>query len=103
MARTVGSNAEATRQRILAAARELFVERGYAGTSIRDITERVGVTKASVYYHFSSKEEILHALVVPFIEALEAFTADADAAGDLDAPLVRRLFGLFDEHAGVLR
>jgi AcrR family transcriptional regulator len=103
MARTVGSNAEATRQRILAAARELFVDRGYAGTSIRDITDRIGVTKASVYYHFSSKEEILHALVVPLIEALEAFTAEVTAAGRLDARLVGQLLSLLDEHAGVVR
>jgi AcrR family transcriptional regulator len=103
MARTVGSNAEETRQRILTAAQELFIDRGYAGTSVRDITERVGVTKASAYYHFSSKEEILHALVVPLIEALETFTADISAAGGLDADLVRRLLGLLDEHAGVFR
>ncbi|GAA4736333.1 TetR/AcrR family transcriptional regulator [Phytohabitans rumicis] len=103
MARTVGSSADATRQQILAAARELFVERGYAGASIKDITERVGVTKGSLYYHFSSKEEILHALVSPLIEALEAFTAEVTAAGGLDADLVRRLLDLIDEHSGVLK
>jgi AcrR family transcriptional regulator len=102
MARTVGSSADATRQQILAAARELFVQTGYAGTSIKDITERVGVTKGSVYYHFSSKEEILHALVSPLIEALEAFTADVTAAGGLDGDLVGRLVDLVHEHAGVL-
>ncbi|MCK9900000.1 TetR/AcrR family transcriptional regulator [Frankia sp. Cpl3] len=55
-----------TRTRILAAAVELFVERGYAGTSVRDISERLGVTKAALYYHFSSKEMILDALISPF-------------------------------------
>ncbi|MEX5636148.1 TetR/AcrR family transcriptional regulator [Parafrankia sp. FMc2] len=55
-----------TRTRILTAAVELFVERGYAGTSVRDISERLGVTKAALYYHFSSKEMILDALISPF-------------------------------------
>ncbi|KPM57654.1 TetR family transcriptional regulator [Frankia sp. R43] len=55
-----------TRTRILEAAVQLFVERGYAGTSVRDIAERLGVTKAALYYHFSSKEMILEALISPF-------------------------------------
>ncbi|OAA26187.1 transcriptional regulator, tetR family [Frankia sp. EI5c] len=59
-----------TRTRILAAAVELFVERGYAGTSVRDIAERLGVTKAALYYHFSSKEMILEALISPFESGL---------------------------------
>ncbi|GAA0905714.1 TetR/AcrR family transcriptional regulator [Virgisporangium aurantiacum] len=103
MARTVGSSADATRRQILTTARELFVDHGYAATSIKDITERVGVTKGSLYYHFSSKEEILHALVSPLIEALEVFTAEVTAAGGLNAELVRRLLNLIDEHAGVLK
>ena len=52
-----------TRERLLTVAAELFAERGYAGTSIRDIADRLGVTKAALYYHFTSKAEILHALV----------------------------------------
>ncbi|MEX5707351.1 TetR/AcrR family transcriptional regulator [Parafrankia sp. FMc6] len=60
-----------TRARILSAAVELFAERGYAGTSVRDISERLGVTKAALYYHFSSKETILDALISPFVSRLE--------------------------------
>jgi AcrR family transcriptional regulator len=45
---TTGSTAEATRSRILGAAGELFAERGYAGTAIRDIVARLGVTKAAL-------------------------------------------------------
>ncbi|WP_026239947.1 TetR/AcrR family transcriptional regulator [Parafrankia discariae] len=59
-----------TRARILSAAVELFAERGYAGTSVRDISERLGVTKAALYYHFSSKETILDALISPFVSRL---------------------------------
>jgi AcrR family transcriptional regulator len=54
-----------TRRRILGVALELFAVKGYAGTSIRDITEGMGLTKASLYYHFGSKEEILEAVTAP--------------------------------------
>jgi AcrR family transcriptional regulator len=59
-----------TRSRILAAAMSLFGEQGYAGTSVRDISERLGVTKAALYYHFPSKETILDALLEPFMSEL---------------------------------
>ena len=51
-----------TRQRILDVALDLFTEQGYDGTSLRQIAERLGVTKAAIYYHFESKEDILLAL-----------------------------------------
>ncbi len=41
---------------------DLFTEQGYDGTSLREIAERLGVTKAALYYHFESKEDILMAL-----------------------------------------
>lgn len=50
-----------TRERIKAIALELFTEQGYEQTSLREIAERLGVTKAALYYHFKSKEEIVHA------------------------------------------
>ncbi|WP_322760780.1 helix-turn-helix domain-containing protein [Frankia sp. Cr2] len=58
-----------TRDRILAVAVQLFNEQGYAGTSIRDIAERLSMTKAALYYHFASKDMILDAVVQPFVEA----------------------------------
>ncbi len=48
-----------TRERILDVALELFNEKGYDGTSLREIAERLGVTKAALYYHFERKEDIL--------------------------------------------
>ncbi|MEU4790416.1 TetR/AcrR family transcriptional regulator [Micromonospora tulbaghiae] len=52
-----------TRQRIQAVALELFTEHGYEKTSLREIAERLGVTKAALYYHFKSKDEIVTSLV----------------------------------------
>ena len=51
-----------TRERILDVALDLFIEKGFDKTSLREIAEQLGVTKAALYYHFASKEDILMAL-----------------------------------------
>jgi AcrR family transcriptional regulator len=51
-----------TRERILDVALDLFVEQGYDKTSLREIAEKMGFTKAALYYHFASKDDILLAL-----------------------------------------
>ncbi|WLQ42402.1 TetR/AcrR family transcriptional regulator [Streptomyces laculatispora] len=48
-----------TRQRIQDVALELFAEQGYEKTSLREISEKLDVTKAALYYHFKTKEDIL--------------------------------------------
>jgi len=73
-----------TRQRILDTARELFTEQGYDGTSLREIAEPLGFSKAALYYHFKSKEEILAALLEPANELLHAFLARLEAASAVD-------------------
>jgi AcrR family transcriptional regulator len=49
-----------TRAQVQKVALELFAEQGYEKTSLREIAERLGVTKAALYYHFKSKEDIVH-------------------------------------------
>ncbi|WP_031081056.1 TetR/AcrR family transcriptional regulator [Streptomyces sp. NRRL WC-3549] len=51
-----------TRQRIQDVALELFAEQGYEKTSLREIAERLDVTKAALYYHFKTKEDILNGI-----------------------------------------
>jgi AcrR family transcriptional regulator len=53
------ATAASTRERILEIAQELFAEQGYDKTSLRDIAERLGTTKAALYYHFEHKQDIL--------------------------------------------
>ncbi len=60
-----------TRERILDVALELFTEQGYESTSLREITERVGVTKPALYYYFESKEAIFLALIEPILTITE--------------------------------
>jgi AcrR family transcriptional regulator len=52
----------AMRQRILDVALQLFIDQGYEATSLREIAERLDVSKAALYYHFEQKAEILIAL-----------------------------------------
>ena len=59
---TIDPSAKDTRERILDAALDLFIEQGFDGTSLREIAEQLGVTKAALYYHFESKDDILMAL-----------------------------------------
>jgi len=54
--------AEATRQQLVDVARQLFTERGYAGTSIEDIIERAGVARGALYHHFAGKEALFAAV-----------------------------------------
>ena len=52
-----------TKEKILAAALELFSQNGYAGTNIRELTASLGLVKSSMYKHFESKEEIWNTLL----------------------------------------
>lgn len=62
MASTPKARRSNTRERIQKTALDLFVSRGYEKTSLREIAEELGVTKAALYYHFKTKEDILTAL-----------------------------------------
>ncbi|MFF0468604.1 TetR family transcriptional regulator [Micromonospora zamorensis] len=64
--------ADDTRTRILRAALDLFAEHGYQRTSLRQIGERLRLTKTAILYHFPAKEHLLAALVEPLVADLEA-------------------------------
>jgi AcrR family transcriptional regulator len=64
-----------TRERILDVALDLFTEQGFDGTSMREIAERLDITKPSIYYHFASKEDILMALHMRMHELSKAALA----------------------------
>src|SRR5260221_2938103 len=64
-----------TRARIQRVALELFAEQGYDKTSLREIAERLDVTKAALYYHFKSKEDIVRSLVEDYFGQIDALIA----------------------------
>ena len=78
------SEAGATRDRILEVALELFGRQGYEGTSIRDIAERMGLTKAAVYYHFPSKEDLLADVLSPAMVRVGRVLEEHGSTGDAE-------------------
>jgi AcrR family transcriptional regulator len=94
-----GARAAASRSRIVAAALDLFSTRGYEGTSIRDIASAVGMTTASLYYHFSSKDELfvgVHGL------SIDAVTAAVERAVEAITEPWDRLEAAADAHCATL-
>jgi len=74
------------RERIEEVSVELFAQQGYSGTLLRQIAERLGVTKAAVYYHFKTKEEIARVLASRSLDVLTAMGDRLFVAGtDLSA------------------
>lgn len=64
---------EEVRSNILAAAKELFYDKGYNNASIRDIARKAGITEGNVYRYFTSKENILEGIVQPAFEQIMEF------------------------------
>ncbi|MGW8883265.1 TetR/AcrR family transcriptional regulator [Streptomyces sp. NPDC055749] len=64
-----------TRQRIQDVALELFAEQGYEKTSLREIAEQLDVTKAALYYHFKTKEDILNSIFEDLNRPIEELIA----------------------------
>ena len=79
--RTNRERTEQTRGALLAAARRLFVDRGYAATSTPDIVAAAGVTRGALYHHFADKSEV-------FREVLE--TEARAVAASIEAGAVRK-------------
>ncbi len=75
---------EATRAHILRVARRLFAQRGYAGTSIEDLVERVRMTRGALYHHFRDKKDLFRAVWEQAIrEAHANIIAAAEGGSDL--------------------
>ncbi|ORA59913.1 TetR/AcrR family transcriptional regulator [Mycobacteroides franklinii] len=74
------SAATNTRERIQLVARDLFAEHGLRNTSLQDIAARLKITKPALYYHFSSRDDLVRSIVQPMVDDLEAFLSTSDAA-----------------------
>ena len=73
---------EATRAALLKAARELFTERGYAGTSTEEVVRRARVTRGALYHHFRDKSDLFAAVFEDLAhETLKKIKKGADAGG----------------------
>ena len=95
-----------TRQRLLEAAGEVFAERGFRNTTIREICRRARANLAAVNYHFGDKEhlyaavmEYAHASALEKYPLVQAESEDIPAASRLEAFIRYFLLSLFDEGA----
>jgi AcrR family transcriptional regulator len=79
--RTQAERSEATREALVAAARPLFAERGYAGVGTEEIVRAAGVTRGALYHHFEGKRELFAAVY----EQVERELAERIATGALGA------------------
>lgn len=79
-----------TRQEILATALDLFLAQGYDATSLREIAERLEITKAALYYHFPAKEQLVVELTRGFLNDLADLLATARAEQGADRRSCRR-------------
>jgi AcrR family transcriptional regulator len=83
-----------TRERAVQVALELFTAQGFEQTSLRQIAERLGITKAALYYHYSSKEQLLSAVVESMlapVDAVVAWSKEQPASAETRTELLRRL------------
>jgi TetR/AcrR family acrAB operon transcriptional repressor len=75
MVRQTKENAEITRQRIINAAREVFLSRGVSRTSMEQIATQASLTRGAIYWHFNNKTELFSALreqvILPLIDRMD--------------------------------
>lgn len=95
---------EARPQELLAAALDLFVERGFASTRLEDVAKRAGVSKGTLYLYFANKEELFKAVVrdsiVPVIGAAEDSIAGFEGHS---AELLRSVMGSWWQRLGATK
>jgi AcrR family transcriptional regulator len=100
------SNEEHTKKQILESAYHLFTEKGYRGSSLRDIAESTGIKAASIYNHFENKEEIFEAVFIekhPLFEILAVLeNIQGETAEELLTNAVNRLNQEFLSNRGLL-
>ena len=85
---------------VLQTAVEVFNERGYDGTSMEDLSKRLGIAKSAIYHHVSGKEELLR---MALDRALDGWSEAAEQARELDAPAIVRLEMLVRATVAVLQ
>ncbi len=93
------SNGISRKEQISNTAAELFSERGYMATSMRDIAEKMGIEAASLYNHISGKEEILHSIC---FDMAHLFIKAIDEVNDIYFDAEKKLRMAIQNHVGIL-
>ena len=83
-ARSNQERTAATRGALLAAARDLLIQKGYAATSTPEIVAAAGITRGALYHHFADKQDLFRAILE---DEARAVAADIESAAPIDLPL----------------
>lgn len=90
--------ADGAKERLMAAAIELFCEKGYHATSVREIVERAGVTKPVLYYYFKNKDSLFTTVIAETMDKLRSDLKEACSVPvDSFAERLRQIRAAFDE------
>jgi AcrR family transcriptional regulator len=95
-----------TRERIQQVALDLFAEQGYDKTSLREIADRLGVTKAALYYHYKTKEDILTSALEDYmadVRELIGWAEQQPRTGQMRRELIRRYARIIDRRLTSMR
>ncbi|TDC85219.1 TetR/AcrR family transcriptional regulator [Actinomadura sp. 7K507] len=94
------------REHLVRLAAELFAEKGFQATTVRNIADEAGILSGSLYHHFDSKESIVDEILASFFnEVMSAYQAVLDESGnprDTIAGLVRVAFGSLEPHRAAI-
>jgi AcrR family transcriptional regulator len=105
-ARTPSRASSGRRDALIAIAADLFAERGYRSTTVREIAEAAGVLSGSLYHHFDSKESIIDELLSSYLDELLATYRSIVANGGTSIEVLSRLvhaaFSSFDRHRAAI-
>ncbi|MEU9835725.1 helix-turn-helix domain-containing protein [Streptosporangium sp. NPDC048047] len=96
----MGARRSDTRERIQQVALELFAERGYEKTSLREVAERLDITRPALYYHFKAKEDILNGVIEDLTASMEEIVEWAGAqprTPEARVEVLRRIAALLED------
>lgn len=106
MARRTKADAQATRDKLLDTAEQLFLEQGVARTSLNDIAVAAGTTRGAIYWHFQDKADLFNAMMeratLPFEESLAAAARAVADPATSGTPAVERLRDNVREGLGLI-
>lgn len=90
------------RARVIATATGLFSTRGFAVTSLQEIADQLDVTKAALYYHFRSKDDLIVEVLAPLVDDVDAWFAQVEAQQPSPREALESYFDVVHRHGGLL-
>lgn len=90
------------RARIVATATDLFATQGFSATSLQDLADRLGVTKAALYYHFRRKDDLIAEVLAPMVRDIDAWFARVEVEHPDRRAALEAYFDVVHRHAALL-